>query len=197
MRKQHTLRAAGLAALLAIGASLGACATQPLPPAARLPTDAVIGAGDPMRAAIIEAASTFQQPRAQDPAQAARAAAMVEWMATDFRWGGRWSEFIPYAGPKLDEARAELRSYLGVAPGAPAQAVVDELFVASRVLRTGRAPALAPAVFPNPQQTLAQLASVPELPRVKEATAIVRQEMQRIENDRILNQNTGGGSGRD
>ena len=52
--------------------------------------------------------------------------------------------------------------------------------------------AIAPEIVEMTRQRLRAT-----LAQVKEATAIVRQEMQRIENDRILNQNTGGGSGRD
>ncbi|MBY0336907.1 MAG: hypothetical protein K2X11_09850 [Acetobacteraceae bacterium] len=192
MRTPKHPRAAALAGLLA----LAACAAQPLPPWATLPRDAILGAGDPMRAAIIETAATFEGA-APSPAQAARAAAMIEWMATDVRWGGRWSEYAPYVGPKLAEAQAELRDHLGVPVTAPPQLVVDGLFAASWGLRRSLPPALPAAAFPDPGRTLSNLAALPDLPRTKEATALLRNELGRVENDRLLNQNTGGGSGRD
>src|SRR5690348_9837230 len=72
-------RIAVLAALLPV------IACAPAPPYARLPADAVIGAGDPTRAAIIGSASAFGTPAslAGRPDAAARAAAQVEYLATE------------------------------------------------------------------------------------------------------------------
>src|SRR5687768_14189904 len=72
------------AAVLALSLPLLACG-GPVPPHAALPPDAVVGAGDPTRAAIVSTAYAFNTPAsiARRPAEAARAAAQVEHLATE------------------------------------------------------------------------------------------------------------------
>jgi hypothetical protein len=178
-----------LAAILLVLAGCGT--TQPY---ATLPRDAVIGAGDPTRAAVIGSAYAFaSRPEGPD---AARAAAEVEYLATELPSGPRWVDFNPTVTLGLQQARSELREALGIAADAPPQAVVDALFAASRALHRGDAQAacaaLAAPVFPHGGATLRRLAHLPDLPRTRTATALAERELYRVEQD---NQLSSGGDG--
>ena len=185
-----------LALLLPI---LAACGAAPPVPYASLPPDATAGAGDPTRAAIVSSAYAFNTPAAlaRRPADAARAAAQVEHLATEIPYGPRWVEFSPLVGRELVVARGELREALGVSPDAPPQAVVDALYAASRALAAGdRAAAeqaLPPPAFRDGRATLSRLSSLPPLPRTGTATALTDRELLRVDQ---LNRSDGGGDGR-
>ena len=183
---------------------LAACG-GPQPPYASLPTDAVTGAGDPTRAAIVSTAYVFNAPAsvARRPADAARAAAQVEHLATEIPYGPRWVEFCPLVGRELVAARGELRAALGIAPDAPPQAVVDALYAASRdaasrALAAGDNTAaervLPPPAFRDGRATLARLASLPPLPRTGTATALTDRELLRVDQ---LNRADGGDGGKE
>jgi hypothetical protein len=190
-----------VALAFALSLPLLACG-GPVPPHASLPPDAVFGAGDPTRAAIISSAYAFNTPAslARRPAEAARAAAQVEHLATEIPYGPRWVEFSPLIGRELVAARGELRSALGVSPDAPPQAVVDALYAASRALGAGDAPgaarALPPPAFRDGSATLARLASLPPLPRTGIATALTEREMVRVDQTSRFSGDGGGGGGR-
>ena len=185
-------------AVFALSLPLFACG-GPVPPYAGLPPDAVAGAGDPTRAAIISTAYVFNTPSsiARRPAEAARAAAQVEHLATEIPTGPRWVEFSPLVGRELVAARGELRSALGIAPDASPQAVVDGLYAASRALAAGDDAAaervLPPPAFRDGRVTLARLASLPPLPRTGTATALTEREMIRV--DQTSRFSTDGGDG--
>jgi len=194
------IRATRYAGIVLLAAATG-CA--PPSPQARLdwvslPADAVVGAGDPTRAAIINTAYVFGTPSsvAGNPADAARAVAQLEYLASEIPTGPRWREFDPTVGLALRQAREEERAALGIAPQAPPQAVIDALFAASRALRAGDQAAvqriLSPPVFPNGALTLQRLASLPFLPTANQATSRAAAEMDRM--DRI-NRTNGGGKG--
>ena len=177
-----------LAALLALA---GCGAPRPY---AALPRDAVAGVGDPTRAAVIGTAYAFAgHPAGPD---AARAAAEVEYLATEIPGGPRWIDFNPTIALGLEDARTELHQVLGIAPDAPPQAVVDGLFAASRAMRQGDAAAaraaLAAPVFPDGALTLQRLDRLPDLPRTRSATALAERELYRVEQD---NQVSSGGDG--
>lgn len=189
------------AAVLALSLPLLACG-GPAPLHASLPPDAVTGAGDPTRAAILSTAYAFNTPGSfnRRPVEAARAAAQVEHLATEIPYGPRWFEFSPLVGRELVAARGELRSALGIAPDAPPQAVVDALYAASRALAAGEGAAaeraLPPPSFRDGRATLARLASLPALPRTGTATALTERELLRV--DQTSRYSTdGGGDGRD
>ncbi|MCK8786663.1 hypothetical protein M0638_20000 [Roseomonas sp. NAR14] len=175
-----------LPALLACTLPLVACALPPAPPTAALPPDAVSGAGDPTRMAILNTAYAFGTPAvlSGQPGEAARAVAQVEYLAGELASGPRWIRFRGIVAPQMQGAQAELRQVLGVAPGAPPQAVVDSLYAASRALRAGdRAgaeQALRPDLFPaGGAATLARLSALPPLPRTRAATVLAQEELQR------------------
>ena len=128
------------------------------------------------------------------PAEAARAVAQLEYLASEIPGGARWRGFDPTVGLALQGARQEARAALGIAPEAPTQAVVDALFATSRALGAGDGAAaqrlLAPPAFPNGPQTLQRLSSLPPLPAANRATSRAAAELDRV--DRI-----GGGGGGD
>ncbi len=188
------------AVAFALSLPLAACGGGPVPPHASLPPDAVAGVGDPTRAAIVSSAYAFNAPGGvarRRPAEAARAVAQVEHLATEIPHGPRWAEFSPLVGRELVAARGELRSALGIAPDAPPQAVVDALYAASRALAAGDGAAaerlLPPPAFRDGRTTLARLASLPPLPRTGTATALTEREMIRV--DQTSRHSTDGGDG--
>ncbi|RYI94834.1 MAG: hypothetical protein EON47_20395, partial [Acetobacteraceae bacterium] len=136
---------------------LAGCVTPDQPPQgyATLPNDAVTGAGDPTRAAIIGTAYAFNTPAslAGQPAAAARAVANYEYLATELPYGPRWRGFSGTISPDFATGLAELRPAVGIAPNAPAQPVVQSLYAASRALSAGDQPAaeraLSNPAFPN------------------------------------------------
>lgn len=179
-------------------ALLAGCALAPMPPVATLPPDAVSGGADPMRSAILTTAYVFGSPGASTAPARARAAAMVEYMASDYRWNPRWSEYTPVVGGQLDASRAELRRALAVAPGAAPQQVVSGLYGASRAMASGDAAAaraaLTPAVFISPDATLRQLSVPTPLPITAAATSLAERELHRIDNQSHFS-GGGGNSG--
>ena len=202
MTKNKTTRALGLRAAALLVAGLAACTPGPNyspQDAVSLPPDAVVGAGDPTRAAIINTAYAFGNPAslAGRPAEAAVAVAQLDYMASEITFGPRWREFDPTVGLLLRQARQEVRNYVGISQDAAPQVVIDALFTASRALRANdRAAAeriLAPPVFPNARQTLAHLSGLPLLPTANVATARAAQELDRM--SRINGRSGGGPSG--
>jgi hypothetical protein len=151
-----------------------------------LPPDAVVGAGDPTRSAILNTAYAFGTPQslANRPAEAAVAVAQLDYLASEIPFGPRWREFDPTVGLLLRQARQEVRGYLGISQEAAPQVVVDSLYTASRALRANdRAAAeriMAPPVYPNARQTLAHLTALPLLPTANQATARAAQELDRV-----------------
>ncbi len=173
--------------LVALPLLVGSCAGVGAPiPSAVLPPDAVEGAGDPTRAAIINTAYAFNAPAslAGRPDEAARAVANYEHLAVEIPTGPRWVAFSPLVGLELQRGLEEVRNAVGVAPGAPPQPVVDALYAASRALRAGDTEAarrpLSPPLFPaGGEATLARLAALPPLPRAGFAAAFAAREMNR------------------
>jgi hypothetical protein len=164
-----------------------------------LPPDAVVGAGDPTRSAILNTAYAYGTPAslAGRPAEAAVAVAQLDYLASEITFGPRWREFDPTVGLLLQRARGEVRGYLGIAQDAAPQAVIDTFYTASRALRANDRVAaeriLAPPVVPNAGQTLARLAAMPLLPIANQATTRAAQELDRM--GRIDGRGGGGGGG--
>jgi len=142
-----------------------------------------------MRSAILDSAYTFN--RASTPAAMARAAAMVEYLAADYAWNHRWSEYTPVAEQALAGARAELRTAYAIAPAASPQAAVDGLLGVSRAFTLGREPFLGADVFTEPGLTLTRLTTPIDLPSTRIATGMIERELHRIDTDRF----SGGGPG--
>ncbi len=160
-------RAALLAVLL-----LSACAaggTQPfVPDTARLaPGQLGYGALDPDVTAVHLAAWAFADPSRtrNDPADAARAAASMDYIAGELNTSPRWANIGPLTKDQLLQGRAELRRVLGIPANAPSQLVVDGLAGAGNALAAGNEAAALAALrnpaFPDPQATLARLWNLP------------------------------------
>ncbi|WP_407023834.1 hypothetical protein [Roseococcus sp. DSY-14] len=164
----------------------------PLPPFATLPP-AFNTAGDPLRGAVLLSAFAFNQPAQATPAARLRAHAMLEWMAADFRWNPRWSEFTPVLGQQLDAARAEQRAALGMAPGLSPQAAVDALFAAAWAVETGAAPPVQPDAFPQRDRFLAAIVTPPALPVAAGAVSLAEAELRRIDTSGRFNGDGGSG----
>lgn len=168
--------------------AVAACAPRTPVPVAVLPADAVVGAGDPTRAAIIGTSTAFATPGrlAGRPAEAARAVANYEYLTVELPNGPRWREFAGTLEGQLVEGRAELRSALGIAPGAPPQAVIESLYAASRALAAGDQPA-AERLLSQPiyqgggTATLQRLAALPPLPRANFAASSAASELNRMD----------------
>jgi hypothetical protein len=166
---------------------------------ATLPADAVAGAGDPVRAAILNAAFVFGNPAsvAGNPAQAARAVANYEFLTVEIPYGPRWRGFNPNVSTELAEGLKEVQSFVGINPAAPTQQVINALFAASRALQAGDQAAaervLAPPTFPaGGAPTLQRLSALPLLPRANAASSLAASELDR---EGRLGSPRGGGPG--
>ena len=135
------------------------------------------------------ASGSFNQPEASDLPARARAVAWMEWMATDFRWNPRWTEFTPILGPMLDQGRDQNRARLGIAPEAPRQEVVDALFTAADAMESG----LPPEGQGRPY--LAALVTWPPLPLAAAASSLAESELRRIDMSGRFNGGGGSSSG--
>lgn len=174
-----------LLALPLLAACSGPILTAPPGEWATLPRDATVGAGDPTRSAVLTTNAVFgdRTPAAGQPAMAARAIAQMEFLAVTLPTNEGFSNASPTLAPELATARREWRNALGIAPGAPPQAVIDSLYQVSRALDAGQrevaASALSPAIFTRGgAATLAQLASLPSLPATAAAAATAQQAMR-------------------
>ncbi len=201
MTKNKTAHALILCAAVLL-AGLAACTPgRPFSPQdwVFLPADAVVGAGDPTRAAIINSAYAFGTlaSLAGRPAEAAVAVAQLDYLASELPYGARWREFDPTVGLLLQRARQEVRTHVGISQEAAPQAVIDAFYAVSRALRVNDTAAaeriLAPPLAPNTRQTLANLTAMPLLPTANVATARAQQELDRV--GRINGRNDGGGNG--
>ncbi len=198
-RRALTLSGPALAILLMVGCAPGG-AGGPEPTYAVLPPDAVVGAADPTRSAILNTAYAFASPAnlAGRPVDAARAVANFEYIAVELPTGPQWREFTPTLAGQLEAGRAELRNVVGIAPGAPPQAVIDSLYAASRALRAGDRVAAerilaSPAFTAGGEATIQRLAALPPVPLVNVAASKAQAEL--IRKDQQGRENEGGRDG--
>jgi hypothetical protein len=164
--------------------SLAACNTvvaYPRPPF--IPPGALGTNQDPDTAAVLLASYTFgaRSRMIGNPIGVARAAAAAEYLAAALPYVPRWQIINPIIIQQMIQGRAELHQALGIAPGAPPQAVVNGLLSAADAFAIGNpmaaAPALNPAIFTlGPQQTLNILANMPFLPTLNVATIRLNNE---------------------
>ncbi len=168
-------------------ALLGACDQVRVEPVAELPPGLPPGAGDPLRFALETAAHAFLDREAAlrgDPAQAALASAMVEFLATAFQDASRFADG-PWITRLLREGRTALRGVVGIdAPVLP-QAALDALLAARTAFRRGDAAAAAAALAPvaapgaRPASALAALETPPPLRRaLRETRSLVARSLQ-------------------
>ncbi len=169
--------------------ALSACAPVPAgeaPPP--LPRADAATISDPGRRAVLSAAYIFADPRrvAGRPAEAARAAAELEWMAAALPADPRWVPANPLLFTALARARDEVRSSLGLVPGSPV-AVGGALSGAADALAAGQraqaAGLLDPVARGGGTSVLTRLEALPALPRAARATRLAQEEMIRLNQD--------------
>lgn len=174
--------------------ALGACAElRAPPPVARIPASLSTGGADPMRDVVADAASAYAdsgRSLADDPAAMARAAAQLELMTVELARDLRWAPLPAGVGFELRGARVEIRSALGIRAGADPDEVVRALTAAHLALvRRDRAAAeasLRADLFePGGARTLAYLARPGPLPQARIATALAREEVDRLASSRV------------
>src|SRR5690242_16767345 len=115
------------------------CAYVTAPPdTARLPPNAFGTYADGDVGAINQAAWAFADPirTRNNPADAARAAAAVDYLAGELNSNPRWQFMSVLTKMEILQARAEVRHALGIAPASPSQEVVNRLLYVGNVLTT-------------------------------------------------------------
>ncbi len=173
--------------LLATACMLPAgCANLPInvPDTARLAPGELGTGGDPDVAAVNFAQWAFADPGRTygRPADAARAAAAMDYIAGELWTSPRWANIGGLTKDQLLQGREQVREALGVAPGAPSQAVVDRLATAANALGQGDQSAalrlLGPPVFnAAPEQVLARLSNLPYLQMANVSTMRAANEL--------------------
>jgi hypothetical protein len=150
--------------------TLAACtAATPPPDSAPLPfgtfglLDNDVGAANLASWAFASPARTRN-----DPVDAARACAAIDFLAGELSSNPRWVTLSPLTKREMLQARADVRRVLGIAPDAPSQAVVNALLQFAAALQAGDQQAamraLSSPVFTlPPQQTLHILSNLPAI----------------------------------
>ena len=111
-----------------------------------------------------------------DPVDAARALAGVDYMAGRLSSSPRWAQISPLWKQQMLQARIETRQAIGVAPGARSQDVVDGLLRAAAAMQAGRpgdtqAALSAPVFTLGATETYRRLLGLPFLRTANIATA--------------------------
>jgi hypothetical protein len=163
--------------------AIAACAVQPPPDTASLPFGA-FGTLDNDVGAANQASWAFAAPARtlNDPVDAARAAAAVDYLAGELSSNPRWVTLSPLTRQEMLQARADVRRALGIRPDAPSQLVVNALLQFASAWQSGNQAAamqaLASPVFTlPPQQTLHVLTNLPYIRSANIATADAATQM--------------------
>ncbi len=146
---------------------VAACSVRPPPDTAVLPF-AAFGTMDNDVAAANQSAWAFAAPErtANNPVDAARAAAAIDYLAGELASNPRWLMISPLTKQEMMQARIDVRQVLGIVPNTPSQVVVTALlWFASEWQagnQTGAMHALAaPGFTLPPEQTLRVLSKLP------------------------------------
>jgi hypothetical protein len=113
-------------------------------------------------------------------------AAQLEFLTEQFATNPRYApEVNPSVLQQLQAARAEMRDYLGIPPGAATQTVITSLLRAADALDAGsvvqaEAALAGPDFTAGPEATLARLSAMPRLPRVANAAGAAAGEITRL-----------------
>lgn len=164
---------------------LSGCGIQPfIPDTARLAPGQLGSGFDPDVTAMNLAQYSFADASRLygRPAEAARAAASMDYVAGEFYTSPRWANISALTKEQLLQGRAEMRTALGIAPTVPSQAVVDHLTAASAALAANDIPAAtaqlgAPVFSAPPADTLARLNTLPYLRLANVSTMRAANEM--------------------
>jgi hypothetical protein len=147
--------------------AIAACAVQPPPDTASLPLGAFGTLDNDVGAANL-AASAFASPARvrNDPVDAAKAVAAIDYLAGELNSNPRWVTLSPLTKQEMLRARAEVRQALGIRPDAPSRIVVNSLLQFASAWESGNQAAAmqalaTPAFSLPPQQTLLVLNDLP------------------------------------
>lgn len=172
-----------LIAVLA-GLALAACAAVTPPPDTAQLLPGAFGLFDNDVGAANLASWAFASPARtrNDPVDAAKASAAVDFLAGELSSNPRWVMVSPLTKQGMLQARADVRRVLGVAPNAPSQIVVTALLQFSAAWQFGNQPAamqaLAAPVFTlPPPQTLQVLGDLPYVQSANVASMDAAREM--------------------
>lgn len=181
----------------ALALALAGCTPPPsatMAGAGPVPLPAMTGAGDPLRATITSAAYAFGDPSRLDgrPAEAARAVARLEWLATELPADPYWNAAAGQASGMLRQGRDQVRGSIGIPLALPADAVARAMIDAATALDAGNRQAgmaaLAPVAAGQPGAVLARLDHLPPASQANAATAIAYGELIRLGRDTGLNE---------
>jgi hypothetical protein len=116
------------------------------------------------------------------PADAARAAAAVEYLAGELQSGSRWVSLSDATKEQMVASRAAVRNALGIAPDVTSQQVVNALLDVAAAIDAGSESALRAALQPPvftllPAQTMQRLGDLPYMQVVNLATDRASSEM--------------------
>ena len=170
--------------------TLAGCAELRGPaPSTRIPAALAAGSADPVRLAVDQAAEAFADAGrglVNQPARTARAIAQVELLAVEFARDPRWAALPASARFETRAARTELRAAIGTRanadPDAVIRALADSLTALERNDTRAAADALNATLFePGGNPTLARLAQPGSLPQTRNATGLVREEVERLQ----------------
>jgi hypothetical protein len=163
---------------------LGSCAlATPKPDTARLPF-AAFGTLDNDVAAANQASWAFAAPARtrNDPVDAARACAAIDYLAGELSSNPRWLSVSPLTKQQMLQARIDVRRVLGIDPGVPSQIVVNALMIFAAAWQAGDQPvalqALAAPGFTLPPPHLVQVLA--ELPYVQSANVASTETAQQM-----------------
>jgi hypothetical protein len=156
-----------LAILLVLATA--ACAPQgptPTLPGSLAPTGAA--GTDPVVPIGTAMADFFRNPQPNQPAEAARSIAELEWLADSLPRNPRWQNASSVGLNGLQQARWEARTALGIPRNATGQSVINGLVAAAAAIEANDQAALARAlprrIFPlGPQETVRRLSAPPQV----------------------------------
>ena len=147
--------------------AVAACSVRPPPDTAVLPF-AAFGTMDNDVAAANQAAWAFaaSERTANNPVDAARAAAAIDFLAGELASNPRWLMVSPLTKQEMMRARIDVRQVLGIVPNAPSQVVVTALLRFASEWQGGNQTVAmqalaAPGFTLPPEQTLRVLSNMP------------------------------------
>ncbi|MFZ6763727.1 hypothetical protein [Pseudoroseomonas sp. WGS1072] len=183
-----------LAALL-----LPACAElRTPPPRTELPLDLVPAAQDPFRSAVRLAARDFADQAAGlngRPAETAKAAARLEFLAQAIATDPRYSDFPPGMVMALRGAVAEVRQAIGLSETALPDQAIGALAAAARAIEAGGGSggAFPETLFPaGPERTRQRLAEPGPLPEAAIATGRLEEAVAAMDREGGWGRRPGG-----
>jgi hypothetical protein len=156
--------------------AIAACAVQPPPDTASVPFGA-FGTMDNDVGAMNQATWAFalSARTLNNPVDAARAAAAVDYLAGELSSNPRWVTMSPLTKLQMLQARVDVRRALGIRPDAPSQLMVDALMRFAALWQSGNQPAAmqmldSPVFTLAPPQTLQVLSNMPYIQSANIAT---------------------------